>query len=293
MKIENLELSTSLPRLKKTHVIAILRPYLNAKDVSTLIFDKLKNYYNAEKLGQLKNPGNFYDFTRYRPQTYLENEKRKMKIPNTSIYCSSSESNQDFIFLNLLEPHYQGEKYVDIITEILNKFNVKRYCLLGSMNNTVPHTKPLLVSGDAPEYILKNKELDIQKSDYEGPSSIIFSLNYQNRIKSEVELMYFLVSVPQYLQYFKFNTGFIPGKLRLLKILHELYNIPIHNLEKKRAENQLKKIDDKLEENSNLKPLVDYFEKIYKKKKNEIPLSPEIEKTIKNMEEKWEDKGMD
>ncbi|MFW5787974.1 MAG: hypothetical protein ACOCV3_06870, partial [Halanaerobiales bacterium] len=85
MKIKNLELSTSLPWLKKTHVIAILRPYLNAKDVSTLIFDKLKNYYNAEKLGQLKNPGNFYDFTRYRPQTYLENEKRKMKIPNTSI----------------------------------------------------------------------------------------------------------------------------------------------------------------------------------------------------------------
>ncbi|MFW5980498.1 MAG: PAC2 family protein [Halanaerobiaceae bacterium] len=287
----NLEFSQPLPELQNPHAIAILRPYLNAKDVGTLILDRLKNNFNSKKLGELKNPGNFYDFTRYRPQTYFGNNgNKKIEIPNTKIFYASQKKGQDFIFLNLLEPHYQGEKYVNIIYEILNKLEIQRYCLLGSMNNTVPHTKPLLVSGEVPDYILKKEELNIQSSNYEGPTSIVFNLNHKLK-KIEKEVIYLLVSVPQYLQYFKLENGFIPGKIRLIKILNNLYDIPVLNLEKKRAENQIKKIDEKIDESPRLKPLVNYFEELYQKKKNKVPLSPEIEKTIKNMEEKWQDKG--
>jgi len=55
-----------------------------------------------------------------------------------------------------------GELYVNSVLQLLKAFKVKRYCLLGSMYDMVPHTKKLLVSGGAigerPNRILRKRE---------------------------------------------------------------------------------------------------------------------------------------
>jgi hypothetical protein len=59
------------------------------------------------------------------------------------------EGGNDILFLRLLEPHALAEVYVDSVLRLLKALKVKKYCLLGSMSDVVPHTRPLIVNGGA------------------------------------------------------------------------------------------------------------------------------------------------
>lgn len=288
MSIGEFKISETFPKLEKPHAVAILRPYLNAKDVGTMVFERLKSEFNTKQIGELKEPGKFYDFVRYRPTTYLKDNERKMEIPNTKIFWAKRDHDHDFLFFNILEPHLHGEQYVNSVIKLLDEFNVEKYCLLGSMLDAVPHTKPLIVSGNVTDSMLKEKNLSIQRSNYEGPSSIVFTINLRAEAELEIKSMYFLVSVPQYLQYFQLENGFIPGKIRIMEIFDFLYNIPVMEMERKLAEKQIEEIDKNMENNPQLEKMLHYFEKLYQKKKKEITLSSEIESTLEEMERKWE-----
>ena len=66
----------------KSDLIAIstLRPWINAGRVGSIALNKLKNTTNAKLVGSLKNPGSFFDFTRYRPRFKYTKDKRNPRI---------------------------------------------------------------------------------------------------------------------------------------------------------------------------------------------------------------------
>jgi len=181
MRIGAFELSEPLPELRQPYALAMLRPRIDVRSVGALTILGLESYFGAKELGKLVRPGYFFDFTRYRPTTYFKEGSREFSIPNTTISCAKRETDCDFLFLKLLEPHVLGEVYVNSVVQLLKKFEVKRYCFLGSMYNMVPHTKQLLVSGGA---IGEKAEQDLAKagilpSDYQGPSTITFPITQQ------------------------------------------------------------------------------------------------------------------
>jgi hypothetical protein len=55
-----------------------------------------------------------------------------------------------------------AETYVDSVFHLLQSFGVKRYCLVGSMYDMVPHTRPLMVTGSGSNIRLQN-ELEVAK----------------------------------------------------------------------------------------------------------------------------------
>jgi hypothetical protein len=176
MRIGAFELSDPVPELRQPHALAMLRPWIDAGSVGALTIVGLENYFGAKQLGKLARPGNFIDFTRYRPTAYFREGHREFFIPNSTISYAKRETGHDFLFLRLLEPHMLGKLYVSSLLQLLKKFEVKRYCLLGSMYDMVPHTKKLLVSGGA---IGEKAEQDLAKarilpSDYQGSSTITF-----------------------------------------------------------------------------------------------------------------------
>src|SRR5208283_1112545 len=101
-----------------------------------------------EPLARLGRPGEFFDFTRYRPHTSFRDNRIEIELPNATISFGKTQIN-DLLLLHLPEPHMNSEAYIESVLEVLKFFNAKRYCLLGSVYDMVPHTRPLIVTGFA------------------------------------------------------------------------------------------------------------------------------------------------
>ena len=176
MRVGAFEVLDDGPELKNTIAIANLRPWVDVGRVGTLVLNKLERHMNAVELGRLAKPGVFLDFTRERPKTRVVNGKRVLTKPNTiARYARDEETGRDYLFLHLREPHMFGEDYTDAVVKLLQHYNVVEYCRIGSMWDSVPHTRPLMVTGTLNElYEGRTRHLvSVRRNTYEGPTSIV------------------------------------------------------------------------------------------------------------------------
>ena len=267
MRIGVFELNEPVPELNEPYVFAILQPWMDVNNVGSLILNGLETQFGAKELGRLAKPGNFFDFTRYRPMLYFDQGIRRMSIPNTTLSYSKRERENDLLFLHLLEPHALAEVYVDSILRLLTILKVKKYCLLGSMYDAVPHTRPLIVNGGAIgiETVLDLKRSEAQPSHYQGPTSIT-SLIHQRAPEFGTETIWFIVSLPQYAV---LEEDYI-GKVRLMEILNLLYHIPINKEDLEQATEQRSILNQKAERTPKLKCILPQLEAMYEvRMKNE------------------------
>jgi hypothetical protein len=260
VRIGAFELKEPVPELNEPFLFAILHPWIDVNNVGSLTLDGLETQYEAKELGRLAKPGNFFDFTRYRPTLYLEEGTRQVSIPNTTLRYAKRESGNDFLFLHLLEPHASAEIYVDSVLRLLKTLKVKKYCLLGSMYDAVPHTRPLIVYGGA---IGRETELDLkrsgaQSSDYQGPTSIT-TLITQKAPRLGIETIWFIVALPQYVV---LEEDYL-GKMRLMEILSLLYHIPIDKKDLERVNEQRSLINQRVEKTPELKNILPQLETLY------------------------------
>jgi predicted ATP-grasp superfamily ATP-dependent carboligase len=282
VKIGAFELDEPIPELRNPYAFAILRPWIDVNHVGTLVLRDLEIQFGAKALGKLARPGHFFDFTRYRPSLRLEGGVRHVNVPNVFISYARRETGNDFLFLNLLEPHASSEVYVDSVLRLFKTLGVKKYCLLGSMYDVVPHTRPLTVYGGAlgRETPLDLEKSDVRPSNYQGPTTITILIT-QKAPALEIDTIWFIVSLPQYV---RLEEDFL-GKVRLMEVLNSLYHIRIDKKDYQRAEEQLKTITQRVEQTPELKDLVPQLETLYdlrmKGKEGERPrLSPEMEEIL-------------
>lgn len=260
MRIGGFQLHDPVPECNEPYVMAILRPWIDVNNVGSLVLNELEERFAATELGKLSKPGCFYDFTRYRPTIHIEEGIRDMSVPNTTIHYAKREGQNDLLLLRLVEPHANSELYIGSVLKILKTFNTKKYILLGSMYDTVPHTRPLLVSG----YGMGVKALqDMRKAGvlpitYNGPSTIT-NLIIKMAVESGIEASVFIVSLPQYVM---LGEDYM-GKVRLMEILNMLYNIPVDRKEFEKGMDQRKLINEKLENSPEIKMLLPQLENAY------------------------------
>jgi hypothetical protein len=290
MRIGAFELDEPIPELKDPYVLAVLWPWIDVNNVATSTLNELEIELGARELGRLAKPGNFFDFTRYRPTMYYERNVRRIKVPNTYLKYAKREGENDLLFLRLLEPHSMSEIYVDSVLRLFETLKVKRYCLIGSMYDAVPHTKPLIANGGA---IGKEAEQDLNRteahrSSYQGPTSIM-TLITQKVPEIGIESIWFIISLPQYVS---LEEDYM-GKARLMEILNLLYNTPIREEVVKRAIEQRALIDQKVERTAELKSLIPQLETLYELRVKETggekvtKLSTELEELL------WKISGKD
>lgn len=292
MIIGSFEINEPLPELKTPHAIAMLRPWIDVGSVGTLVLDKMEGLYGAKELGKLTRPGNFYDFTRYRPTIRNKGSQRELEIPNTTISYAQRESGEDFVFLHMLEPHMMSEIFTGSVWQVLKKLGIRRYCLIGSMYDLIPHSRPLLVSGgfNNKRQTQSLEKAGVRRSNYEGPTTIcnLISLEAQ---KAGLETLSLIVHLPQYTELDEDHSGL----LAILKVLNVLYSIPISEEDIRKAEIQIKSIDAALQSNRKLKGVVSQLENHYdaradaQEKKGTPGLSSEVEQFLKEMEKKFKE----
>ncbi|MFC2069732.1 PAC2 family protein [Chloroflexota bacterium] len=290
MRIRAFEVDEPIPELKETHAFATLNPWVDVGSVGTLVISWLEEHYKAKDLARLARPGDFFDFTRYRPTSRIRGEQRQVTVPNTFVTYSRQETGSDVLFLRMLEPHSHGEVYIESILRLLAKFNVKKYFLIGSMYDYVPHTRPLIVTGGAVGRGMRQQmsDLGIEYSNYQGPTSISFLIS-QRAPEIDMETSSLIVHLPQYTQ---MDEDYI-GTVRIMTMLSSIYGIPANESYIKRAEKQRDQINLALNKNPELKTIIEQLETHYearteRKREEEVAqLSPEVEKFLAEMDRRF------
>ena len=287
MKFRAFDIQEPIPELRDPHAFVSLRPWVDVGRVGSLTFRSLERYLQAQELAKLTRPGIFFDFTRYRPTIYNQEGQRKVDVPNVTVRYAWGPGENDFLFLHVLEPHMNGEGFVTSVVKLLEKFQVKRYCLVGGIYDLVPHTKPLLITGSATgERTLEQvRSLNVQPSSYEGPTSIT-ALISQEASKLGIETMGLVAHLPQYAQLEEDHSG----RLCLLEILSKLYgfNMDMERV-RERARRQYEEVTSAMSRSPEVKGLVEQLEVQYEDRirrmqqgeEAEPPsLSPEVEKFL-------------
>ena len=260
MRIGAFQLRDPVPECKEPYVLATLRPWIDVNNVGSLILTELEARCGATELGRLSKPGDFYDFTRYRPTIHLEEGIRGLSIPNTSVHYARREGQNDFLLLHLLEPHAHAEFYVGSVLKLLKTFNARKYILLGSMYDVVPHTRPLLVSGYGmgEEALQDVKKAGVLPITYHGPSSIV-NLITKKAAESGIDALVLMVSLPQYVV---LEEDYL-GKVRLIELLNMLYDVPIDKEDFEKAAEQRNLISERVENSPEVKILLPQLENAY------------------------------
>jgi len=268
----------------------MLQPWVDVGSAGSLTLSFLEDRFDAKPLGRLARPGNFFDFTRYRPVIKLVEGRREVIVPNTVVNYAMRPEENDLVFFHFLEPHMLGEAYVDSVLKIMRKLGVKRYCLLGGMYDAVPHTRPLAVTGTAAWSAGDAaRRLGVRPSDYEGPTTILTRIT-QEAAEYGIEVATLIVHLPQYTQ----MEEDYAGQVRLLEVLRSLYGFSIDLSQMKRsAEEQYAKLNMVVERDPQMKDVVRQLERYYESRadKAEEPaagLSPEIEKFLREIDRRFD-----
>ena len=285
MRIGAFEVDEPIPELRDPHVISMLSPWLDAGSVGTLTLDVLESYFGAKSLARLARPGNFFDFTRYRPTIQYKDGERVYRVPNCDLSYARSGQGQDLAFLHLLEPHAAAEEYIDSILELLKTIGAKRLCRIGAMWDAVPHTRPLPVN-----QTIRGQQTNPNRGQrrYEGPTSIM-NLLTEGAEKLGVENVSLMARLPYYARLEEDHMGVN----RMLDALSNLYDLPDSMGDKELARRQYREIDAQISGDQEAELLVKKLEDSYDAEQPsaradtpappQAPLSPEIERFLREL----------
>ena len=274
MRVGEFEITEPIPKLRKPHVIASLRPWVDAGSVGTLALSRLERHLKAKDLASLAEPGRFFDFTRYRPMVYYADGQRRMTIPNTTVRYAKGEGKFDFLFVHILEPHSLAEDYIESLSTLFNHLKIERYCRVGGMYDAVPHTRPILVTGtmDGEDMSHITGVSPSRRPQYQGPTSIINLLS-EKLTNQGIENVTLMARLPQYIQLDEDHTG----AASLLKIIRELYDLPEQLTVSRRGVRQYERVSNEMERNSGVKALVQQLESDYDSRLESVSLDDDSE----------------
>ena len=161
------------PTLHEPVVIAAFEGWNDAGDAATTAARYLVDRWDADLVAEV-DPEEFYDFTTTRPDVRLDDAGvREIVWPTTEVYAGSLPgTDQDVIVIIGTEPQLRWRTYCGTLTEIAQAHGAQLCLTLGALLAEVPHTRPTPIVGTAydPEVV---SGLDLQPSQYEGPTGIV------------------------------------------------------------------------------------------------------------------------
>ena len=288
MRIGEFEIAEPVPELRDPHMLVVLRPWIDVGNVGSLSLGRIERHLRSQELGRLHRPGRFYDFTRYRPRSYLVSGSREVTIPNTIIRYANPENGPHLLTAHLLEPHLYGEDYSEALLEIIRHFGVRQYSLIGGMYDMVPHTRPLVVSGiGAGNNVARDYSIaGARPSSYEGPTTITYTIS-ETAAGLGLETRAFVVHLPQYLN---LDDDF-QGTARMMNLLCRLYDLPDFIAQAERGEQQYAELSPR-DRGMPSPDMLARIEEIYDKEYGgdnrpppaDIPLPSSIEQFLQGLE---------
>jgi len=299
MNIGAFEIVEPAPELHEPHAFVMIRPWVDVGSVGTLTLGRLERHFGAKDLAKLARPGTFFDLTRYRPTVRnVQGGGRETTFPNSHVRYAQPETGPNLVFMHLLEPHAMAEDYIDSIVALLKHFGVSVYCRLGAMYDSVPHTRPIVVTGNTgaiqPRPGAVPPLTPQAGGTYEGPTTVM-NLLTEEVTKMGAATMNLMAHLPHYAQLEEDYAG----TARMIKVLSAFYDIPSNLAPSRRGERQYEQLSGAVERDPDIKSLVARLEAHYdstyeqpehggQQRSSDQPpaeLSPEIERFLKGLDQ--------
>lgn len=295
MRIGAFELPDPVPQLRGPHALVMIRPWVDVGSVGSLTLARMERHYGAQELARLVRPGTFFDFTRYRPMVRTVDGRRETTFPNSPVYFAQPPGGPDLLFLHLMEPHAMAEDYIDSVVDLLKHFRVSVYCRIGAMYDSVPHTRPIVVTGNAgsvPPRPGSTPPLAQPRvgGQYEGPTTVL-NLLTEAATGMGAEVMNFMAHLPHYSQLEEDYAGTV----QMLQVLRAFYDLPANVIPTRRAERQYQELSGAVEGQPEVKELILRLEAHYdatyesphlrESRPEPEALSPEIERFLKGLDQ--------
>ena len=153
-----------------------------------------------------------------------------------------------------------GENYAKSITQVLTHFEVSEYCRIGGMYDSVPHTRPIIVTGTLTDKQAKLTEglVSPRRNTYQGPTSIV-NLVAEMATSKDMLTTSLMAHLPQYAQLDEDHMA----TYRLMQVLSSLYGFSNTFYDPEKGEKQYEDLDLAIEKNSQIKSLVKQLEIYY------------------------------
>ena len=172
------------------------------------------------------DPEDYYDFQFTRPTvSYGPDGSRVLDWPSTEMCIPSAEAlaeNPSLGKISVLigtEPARRWKSFAAEVVEMVEDREIEAVLFLGAMLADVPHTRPITITATS-QNELARQELDIERSQYEGPVGILSVLGIEFE-KLNIPAVALWASVPHYVH----NTPSPKATLSLLIEIEKLLGV--------------------------------------------------------------------
>lgn len=189
------------PNLNKPILVIGFEGWPNAAEVSSAALQYLVGKLEAKKFASIPIE-DFHALSVSRPVAVIrEGRLVELKLPGNHFYYSKDLYSKDFILFQGVEPHLRWNLFVDLLFDLVKKFDVSQIFTLGGTYDYIPHTYPPMVSALVNDEDLREKAIKagLGLTEYTGPISI-HTFILESARKRGMKAMSLWGHAPQYLQ---------------------------------------------------------------------------------------------
>jgi proteasome assembly chaperone (PAC2) family protein len=253
---------TEKPNLNKPYLIIGFEGWPNAGEVSSFALQHLVDSLRAKRFASIPTE-NFYEISSLRPMAVVkEGRLIELKSPGNHFYYVKSPLFNDLILFYGVEPHLRWDRFVHLLLDLAEKFNVAQIFTIGGTYDYIPHTYPSMVSALFNDEDLRDKviRVGLGLTEYSGPISI-HTFILEAAKKRDLKAISLWGHVPQYLQ-----TKNIKVVCSVLKRLMDLTHIEVDLSEIERAGDYFdQQVNHLIEEDPKLQEVISKLEEVYKR----------------------------
>lgn len=171
--VDSLTWHADAPRLRSPVLVCAFRGWNDAAGAASTALRAVADSFEAEPLAEL-DPEDFFDFQATRPTIVLsEGQARQVDWPrNDLIAVRVPGAERDLVLFDGTEPNLRWRTFSEAVATAADALGVEMVISMGALVAEVSHTLPVPITGIASDDHLV-EELDLQRSNYEGPTGIV------------------------------------------------------------------------------------------------------------------------
>ncbi len=168
------------PPLRDPVLVCAFEGWNDAANAATDALRFLIRQLNATDIGGLDAEA-YFDFQAARPQVEIANGVvKKIRWPTTRFAIARvARSDRDLVLVLGVEPNLRWPAFCNEVLGLGMDLGCSMVVSLGALIAHVPHTRPVRVTGIADDELAQR--LDLQRSQYEGPTGIVGALTDASR----------------------------------------------------------------------------------------------------------------
>jgi proteasome assembly chaperone (PAC2) family protein len=171
--VDSLNWHADVPQLRSPILVCAFRGWNDAAGAASAALTAIVDCFDAEQIAAV-DPEDYFDFQATRPTIVLtEGQTRHIDWPSNELMAVRIPgADRDLVLLDGTEPNLRWRTFSETIATAADALGVEMVITLGALVAEVSHTLPVPITGLASDEELV-EELDLQRSNYEGPTGIV------------------------------------------------------------------------------------------------------------------------